>query len=178
MEKFANRKFAAIFTALVMAIALFFGVWGSFASMRRDVVEVFDAEIMPHMERAIVAAFNVHTVAANYLDAAEIARFDIAGIVASIQNDNEPVQIYEHYFALYNAVWDVYEMLANRAISDANRNFINNYHRNFREIDLILRQSDYNRDAGDFNETLTGGGNLGFLARLVVDEMPRFDNEY
>jgi len=178
MSKFANRKIAAVITVFVMAAGLFFGTWGSFAAMRRDVAAIFGTEIMPHMERAIVAAFNVHTVAANYLTAQEIARFDIAGIVTNIQNDDDPVQIYEHYFALYNAVWDVHEMLINRNVSDANRNFINNYHRNFIEVDLILRQAGYNRIAGDFNETLVGGGNLGVLARFVVDEMPRFDNDY
>ena len=177
MHKLENRKLAAVVTAIVMALGLFLGSWGSFAAMRRDVAEVFDAEIMPHMERSIVAAFNVHTVAANYLSAPEIARFDIAGIVANIQNEDEPARVYEHYLALYNAVWDVYEMLQNRNISDTNRNFINNYHRNFLEVDLILRQAGYNRDAGNFNEALTGGGNLGFLARLVVDEMPRFDSD-
>jgi len=170
-----NRKAACFVTAIAMVAALFLGAWGSFAADRRGAVAVFDADILPHMDRAIVAAFNVHTVAANYLSAAETARFGIADIVANIQNADDPADVHAQYILLYNAVWDVYEMLAARDVSDANRDFINIYHRNFNEVDLILRQAGYNNDAGDFNTALTGGGNLGFLVRFVVDEMPRFD---
>lgn len=173
MSGIGSRKKAWVVTAVIMVLAVFLGAWGSFGAKRRDVVEAFEAEILPHIERALIPAFNVQTVAANYLSQPQIFAFDIGRIVRDIQEAEDPLDVYKYYVKLNQAIWDVAELLESMGMSETNRGLINNFHRNFNEIDLILSQSGYNNAAGEFNAAR--GGNLGFLVRFVVDEMPRFD---
>jgi len=172
-EILKNRKVAWGITACVVALSVFLGAWSSYSGARGDIADVFEDEIAPLVSQALVPAFNVQTLAANYLNATEIAGFGISSIVDDIQAANNPLDIHRHYNRLYTAVRGVYDHLATLETSETNQNFINNYLRNFLEIDLIMHQAGYNNLAREFNTAL--GQNLGPLVRIVVSEMPVFE---
>ena len=169
-----RKKSAAwIITAVFMVLSLFLGAWGSYGAKRRDAADVFNEIAMPHILQATVPAFNIQTVATRYLSPADMTILNIGGIVDRILHARDPADIFEYYLQLYFALEDAVLLLHNTDMSESNQNFINTYHRNFLDADRILRQSGYNRTAEEFNNAL--GSNLGFIVRIVVREMPRFD---
>jgi len=162
-----NRKTAWCITAVIMAIGLVFGTVMTFNNKRQDGLAAFEEQIMPQIERAVVAAFNVRTVTSAY----QSRPFDITAIQAA----EHPVDVFRYYEQLYHDVWDVFEGMENVNMSDTNRNFLNIYHRNFVEIDLILSQAGYNRIAEEFNNARDSNSNLSIIARPFVGVLPRFD---
>ena len=168
-----NRVFAWAVTIMVIVLSVFVGAYTSYASMRSVVVAAFESEIIPLVHEAMVPAFNMHVVAQNYLSPSEIAAIGIGRYVENIRNTDNPNQIYRYFVQLNRGVWEIYDRLAAMEISDRNRNFVISFHADFMMLDLIISQAGYNNTAGNFNDAL--GGNLGFIVRPFIDEMPRFD---
>ncbi|MCL2397465.1 MAG: hypothetical protein FWC93_05300 [Defluviitaleaceae bacterium] len=168
-----NRSVAWAVAAVVMVAAVFFGAWGSYGGMRGAAQDAFDNEIMPRVRDASSQAFYMQRVAENYLSDSEISVIGIERIVLDIQDANDVGVIYGLFVELNRAVWAVYDRLEDVEMDEHNRGRAINFHANFLEQDDIMARAGYNNIAGEFNAAL--GGNLGFLVRMLVDEMPRFD---
>ena len=168
-----NRKIASIITAALMVMSVFLGAWTSYNSMRSDAQVAFDTEIIPLIHEAMVPAFNMQTVAQNYLSQSDMNNIPIGRIVGDIQNTDNAADIYNLFVQLNRGVWAIYDRLENVDMSDVNRNFITGFHTDFMELDWIISRSVYNNIAEEFNTSL--GSNLGFLVRPFMGEMPRFD---
>ena len=168
-----NRTFAWAVTLFVMVLSVFFGAYTTYGGMRSTAAAAFRAEIIPLIHEAMVPAFNMQTVAQNYLSPGEIDALAIGRTIEGIQNTDNPDRVYQYFVLLNRAVWEVHDRLIPMDISDSSRNFIINFHADFMMLDLIISQAGYNNTAREFNDAL--GAGLGFLVRPIVGEMPRFD---
>jgi len=173
-----NKQVAWSVTVVVMILSVFIGATGHYRRLQADAQAAFDEQIMPALNEAMVPAFNMQTVAANYLSAADIDRIGVATIVDNLRDSNghgsNPRDIFDLYIDLNRAVWAIYDRLAAVDMSEQNRTFITNFHAAFNGWDVVLTVAGYNNIAADFNAALQT--NLGFIARPFVGVMPRFDN--
>jgi len=168
-----NRAFAWILTMVVMVLAVFVGVYTTYSSMRNTAVRAFESEVIPTIHQTMMPAFDMHVVAQHYLSPSELAAIGIERIVEDIQSTSNPNRIYQYFVLLNRGVYAIYDRLAEMDVSDRNQDFINRFLGDFEMLDLIISQAGYNNTAEEFNNAL--GRNLGFIVRLFIGEMPRFD---
>lgn len=172
-----NRKIAWLITIALMIIGLFSGSYFTFSSMRARVAEGFRAEIEQDLHDKLQMVHNMLYV---YLrnggdnEAVVLVTTNIAEAQQAIDRVSESLAAYSITLTI-NAD-SLYRSSAALNLNENDARFMRNFNMDIQEIDLILRQSNYNRFAAGFNEATRRG--LGFLTHnniLGYRQMPIFE---
>lgn len=161
-----NRLIAWAVTACVMVLSVVVGVTITYSGKRDEVLSVFEAQILPAASRASLIRGDLHRLEERYLDTS----FELMILPATMR---DPDDVSEWLDRLIHCFVQSSELLVEVDMLDTRHDFFIGAMENFAEQILIIRQSEYNRMARNFNDRLNQ--DLGFMARPLVRELPTFD---
>lgn len=161
MEKFfKNRIIAWIITFLIIISSFAHAIHRDNNRIRSDVYNAFEFYIWPIMERGLENAYNIGIISQN-----NGIENDINTVVLKILDSDNIIEISLYYQNLSSIIKELEIQILNSNFTENNINFISNLIVNFEESLIMLRQSNYNNIARNFNQNL----------RFMGSEMPIFE---
>jgi len=149
-----NRKVAWIITAMLIVVGLFLGSFLSYHQMRGRVMRVFESEMEPLLTEQTQLFHNMQTI-------------------YNLNADNNVEMITEWAPDIAYRAGELQRRAESLSLSESDARFMHNFVIDIIELDLILRQANYNQQAQEFN-ALTQSG-LGFLTLQSTRQLPIFE---
>jgi len=166
-----NRGTAWLISIVIMIVSVPLGATLSFRSMRADVVEVFRAEAEPLLWEQLQMVHNIMMIYEMNANTPETwPRERVERLQTGIERADPHILNTGSDDGAVVAASRIREHANNLGIGTNESLRINSFMTDIEELQLILRQSDYNRLAREFNEATWRG--LGHIA--IVRRLPEF----
>jgi len=154
-----NRKVAWLITIALMVVGLYLGSFLSFLSMRSQIEDVFRAEVAPKLNEQIQLFHNMITLyRINVPDTTETEDFLRWEMELAIDNMQHEIKVFGHISAASHWMWDRAEILYQRGsdlpLNEQDARRMANLLADMDELRMILRQTEYNRIAWEFNDRI------------------------
>lgn len=161
-----NRKTAWLITVAFMVAGLLLGSFMSFRSMREEAIVVFRQEVEPALHEQMQMVYNMLTIYSFNTMATQVLADSIGNYIeqvqAGIQNVSPDLPL--NVWLLTQHSESIYRQSTELNLSDTDARFIQNFHIDIQELQMVIAKSSYNIVAQDFNEASQRG--LGFLSVL------------
>ena len=161
-----NRKTAWVIAVCMIISGLFLGTYTTFYQMRRQVVRQFRVEAEPVLNEMIQMTYNMLTI---YLLNAPDDEDNTAWMLENIEQQSRRIAYLEFDAGtnevMYNIALRLTELSEPLELSESDARFMRNFLIDIDELNMVLRQTDYNTSAAEFNTVIRQG--LGFLVPFI-----------
>ena len=155
-----NRTAACLLTALLIAAGIFTGSQTTYFQLRRPVVQAFNDEIVPLLNEQIQMVYNMQTI--YELNGGQVMNERVLNQIELLRRDMNRIHNTDtHSSSLYTIADDIFQAAGGLNLNENDARFMRGFMSDLTEMQMILRQSQYNRLAADFNNAAENG--LGLL---------------
>lgn len=156
-----NRKLAALILVLCIVGTVLISGGRSLRQYRETQSELFymgpkGFSIYNDLMARCEAGYNIITVARRYMDANSVDLASLADAITAVENAQGPSESYEANYRLTVAADQVYALLSQQNLSDADKKLLSGQFTEMTSRNQTIANDSYNTTAGKFNDLLKG----------------------